>query len=444
MYSSRSAHDTTDGPFAVAAGVLALHGLVPLGVALSLGHVGRWPVGAAALLLFAHAVALLMRRRPAWTFAVALLTLTGMTSLVLGLWALYEGYAIFRQGFGEGFGALGGFIGASMFVAAGPVGLGIGFASAWAVVRLFRHREAIDGAAGVGAWALSVVGTLASFAFLAWTGTQYFHLDLPAQDACAGGKTEACERLGKADRFSAGERRGFLRRGCELGGEDACAMLFRSDDRSPGTADPTGARDGLRRTAAEVAMAAKVCGRGKVLVCLAIGEYLLSVADVVPARQHLTGACTRLIWTCRPAALMARRYEQHELAHALEDLACQAGDGGSCAALLEQSDLPGPERARLERRACLLGSTNVCADMIEHDFPASCEYVCESTGPGMAAFVCAMCARKAARLGDHSRAAAWRESSCARGQEATCRERASQPGSDGGPPPPTGPRLSGP
>jgi hypothetical protein len=421
MSSSRSTHDTTDGPFAVAAGVLALHGLVPLGVALSLGHVGRWTVGAAALLLFAHAAALLIRRRPAWTFAVALLTLTGVTCLVLGTWALHEGYSLFRHGFGEGFGALGGFIAASVVVVAGPVGLAIGGVSAWTVVALFRHRDAVDGAAGVGAWALSAVGTLASFAFLAWTGTQYFHLDLPAQDACAGGKTEACERLGKADRFSAGERRGFLRRGCELGGEDACAMLFRREEPGPGTANTSGPPDGLRRTDSEVAMAATVCKRGKVLVCLALGEYLLSVADFESSRRHLTEACSRLVWTCGQAALMARRHGRHELAHALENMACEAGEGRSCAALLKQRDLPGPERTRLERRACLLGSTDVCAGMIERDFPASCEHVCGLTGPGMAPLVCAMCARKAALLGDSTRAAAWRESSCARGQEAACR-----------------------
>ena len=418
-----------------AAGLL-IYGIALLALASSLPKVGNWTIGALALLLLAHAAGLWMRRRLAWTFGIAFYVLTGLACVVLAAGVLYWGYRAFaEQRLGEGFGALGAAMAVGTAIAATPVVFLVGVASGFVARALLRARDSLEGARSHGARFMAVLGALASFAVLAWGGFEYFARDLPARNACAGGSSDACFGLSSADRpFSAGERREFIRHACTLGSDIACDVLMRRDapQRAAGAVPATGGAPTL--TKAEIDEVTTACRAGRLDVCTALARHLLAMGDAETAAAHLSFACSRSVRTCAKAAELLRERGQPMLAAPLHRAACDGGDERGCSAVLGQNGLAEPERRRVELRGCLQGADEVCDTMITRDFPGACNDVC-SVDDVRAAKVCLTCARKAALLGDATRARAWTERSCAQGLKAACLEATASASAVSAPPP---------
>jgi len=174
---------------------LVIYGILMLNAALLLPNIGRWKLGVGALLLFAHAAGLYMRRRVAWTFSLILFAVTGILFVVLGAAAfIWGGWMIVSGPHGEGFGALGTALMTGAVVLLGPLAFLLGLISLWLTRGLVRARDSFKGASTGAGWLVAVIGALASFAFLIWVGNDYFRGDIAHQNDCSRNDTKACIR----------------------------------------------------------------------------------------------------------------------------------------------------------------------------------------------------------------------------------------------------------
>lgn len=418
--------------FLVAAAGFLAYSLALLAAASSLPHAGRWIISVGALLLLAHAAGLWMRRRIAWSFAIAFYALTGIAYAILAVVILYQGYRAFAdQTLGEGFGALGAGLAVGMVMAAAPLIFLLGVVSGLVAQALLRGRDALEGAE---APSMAILGTLASFALLAWNGFEYFPRDLPARNACAGGSRSACQELSYSNRpFSTGERREFMLRGCRLGSDMTCISLLLGEAPRRGNEAGPSAGEMPAVTQAETDAATAACRGPRLHVCKALAERLLATGDVETARSHLSFACSQSARFCADAAELLRKRGQPALSGTFLVAGCNGGHSESCQRL-SQAGVPKEDRTRLERRACLVGSDEACDGMLARDFHDGCDHLCSQDEP-RAAYVCVMCARQAALRGEAARAKAWMALSCAHGQKAACREAAGPAGSERPPSP---------
>lgn len=394
--------------FVFAAALLALYGLVVLTAVYKLPDVGSWSTGAAAVLLFAHAAAILMRQRVALRFGVAFFWLTALLYVCLTLLAMYLAKVLLNEA-PDGAGRLGiGMLFVLCFISV-PVWIALGLVSWRVAVALYRRRVELLGIDSARAWSVAIISALAPLALLAWTGYELKYRALAEQNACARGDANACRSLYFNRNLSVAERRGFMLRQCRRGDQFACLALLGA----------TGQSERHAVTKAEADAAAATCRKGELTVCMTLARHLLAAMDVAAASDHLSFACQRSAHLCGDAATLLVMHDQGKLVRELFDIGCNAGFAKSCRGLLSQAGIPAEERKQLERRACSLGAAEVCESMIDQDFRGGCDYVCNLSSE---ASRCMHCVRKAAAFGNTEKAQAWKQLSCAHGVRIACEE----------------------
>jgi hypothetical protein len=385
---------------------LLVYGIVMLITALGLPNMGSWKFGAAALLLFAHAAGFYMRRRVAWTFSVILFAVTGTLLVVLGAAGLiWGGLRIASGPHGEGFGALGEAIMIGAGVLLGPAALLLGLISFWLTRVLVRARASFEGASTSAGWPVSVIGALASFAFLIWIGNDYFRGDIAHQIDCYGNRIEACAQLASNSGIRKADLKAFAAKACQGHGEVGCQRL----------------------AAAETAAVTVVCRGGDLDICTALATRLLTDGDVSMARSHFDFACTHAARSCLIASEVLRKNGKPDLAREMESKACQRNRSPICSAMLGWPDLTDSARSEIERRACRDGDLPACTGMIDRDHAGSCSYMCSTSMKRHvvdphASLMCFTCAQRAAAVGDAERSKVWMELACQGGQELACKE----------------------
>lgn len=383
---------------------LVVYGILMLNAALLLPNIGRWKLGAGALLLFAHAAGIYMRRRVAWTFSVILFAVTGILFVVLGAAAfIWGGWVIVSGPHGEGFGALGTAIATGTAVLLGPVAFLLGLISLWLTRGVVRARDSLKGASTGAGWLVAVIGALASFAFLIWVGNDYFRGDIAHQHDCSRNDTEACIQLASNSGISKADLKAFAFKACQGNSEAGCQKL----------------------TPAETAAVAAVCRGGELDICTALATRLLTDGDVTMARSHFDFACSHGARFCLIASGVLRSHRQPDLAREMEAKACKRQRNPICSAMLGWPDLTDSARSEIERSACRDGDIPVCTGMIDRDHAGSCNYLCSMKRHVVdehASLMCFKCAQRAVAVGDAERAKVWMELACKGGQELACKE----------------------
>lgn len=387
-------------------GGLVIYGVLMLITAQGLPDMGSWKFGAAALLLFAHAAGFYMRRRVAWTFSVTLFAVTGTLLVVLGAAGfIWGGLRIASGPHGEGFGALGEAIATGAGVLIGPVALLLGLTSLWLARGLLRARDSFGGASTGAGWPVSVIGALASFAFLIWIGNDYFRGDIARQIDCAENRIEACAQLASNSGIKKADLKAFAAKACQGNVKAGCQRL----------------------TPAETAAVTVVCRDGDLDICTALATRLLTDGNVSMARSHFDFACTYAARSCLIASEVLRKNGKPDLAREMESKACKRDRGPICSAMLEWPDLTDRARSEIERRACRDGDIPACTRMIDRDHAGSCNYLCSMSMKRHvvdehASLMCFKCAQRAAAVGDAERSKVWMEFACKGGQELACKQ----------------------
>jgi len=390
---------------------LVIYGILMLNAALLLPNIGRWKLGVGALLLFAHAAGLYMRRLVAWTFSLILFAVTGILLVVMGAAAfIWGGWMIVSGPQGEGFGALGTALMTGAVVLLGPLAFLLGLISLWLTRGLVRARDSFKGASTGAGWLVAVIGALASFAFLLWVGNDYFRGDIAHQNDCSRNDTKACIQLASNSGINEADQKAFAFKACQGMGEAGCQRL----------------------TPAETAAVTAVCRSGELDICTALATRLLTDGDVTMARSHFDFACSHGARFCLIASGVLRNHRQPDLAREMEAKACKRDRSPICSAMLKWPELTDGARSEIERRACRDGDIPVCTGMIDRDHASSCSYLCSMKRHVVdehASLMCFKCAQRAAAAGDAERAKVWMELACKDGQKLACKETGAPTGS---------------
>lgn len=390
---------------------LVIYGILMLNAALELPNIGRWKLGAGALLLFAHAAGIYMRRRVAWTFSLILFAVTGILLVVMGAAAfIWGGWMIVSGPQGEGFGALGTALMTGAVVLLGPLAFLLGLIFLWLTRGLVRARDSFKGASTSAGWLVAVIGALASFVFLIWVGNDYFRGDIAHQNDCSRNDTKACIQLASNSGINEADQKAFAFKACQGIGEAGCQRL----------------------TPAEAAAVTAVCRSGELDICTALATRLLTDGDMTMARSHFDFACSHGARFCLIASGVLRNHRQPDLAREMEAKACKRDRSPICSAMLEWPELTDGARSEIERRACRDGDIPVCTGMIDRDHASSCNYLCSMKRHVVdehASLMCFKCAQRAVAAGDTERAKVWMELACKDGQKLACKETGAPTGS---------------
>jgi hypothetical protein len=363
---------------------------------------------ATGALLALFAVGLVLRRP--WAYAFGLLFL-GLSVPAYGAAAAFAAYSAWNDHGGGGSGWEGVrvlVIGAVAAAAALACLLSLGL-----VLLLLAAWRRMNEGRSFGAWIASMAVAFAGVSFVAWTvADDYVYERMPARCDCLAGKGIACYSLANdRERFSAVERRGFARRGCELWNDGACRQLAELMVPALGAGSP------------EARALSTRCSLGRAERCLELGTHLLKTGDAVNVARYLEKACTVDVRRCVTAAGVAREGGQAELSRSLLERGCDLEDPRSCTGLLrEAGPALGPDdRLRLEMRACLVGDVNDCRALIRRDLRSACPVICE--GDTELRFQsCRSCAEEAEKQGEPALARLWRAASCAKGDPWSCGE----------------------
>ena len=387
-----------------ALGLAGYAGLAAYGVT-KLPHTGAWTLLLALAILAAAAVGLLARQLAAFVFSLLFLGGTALGYAVLG--AVTGGQALTHTGGGEWAGVARLLIGGAaiaVFIAAGvSLVLTATLAVSWRAVT--AGRSGAD-------WITSTAGALAAVNVLAWlVGAQLVQRRLFEQNRCLSGSAAQCHELARDDRFSSDERRRFALRGCELGSDQACALVVA--DMGPGQG---------RDSAAALAVAAR-CRAGNADLCQRLGARLLKLGDREGGIASLDESCARDVRWCDSAATAAEQAGAPEVARRLWEAGCARDDARACRGLLHQrpTALDPSELSRLEVKTCLIGDVNDCRPLMARDLERICALVCAGTTESQW-HTCGYCAKDALAAGQPEIAEAWLASTCQRGYSWGCRD----------------------
>ena len=393
---------------------LVTYGILMLNAALELPNIGRWKLGAGALLLFAHAAGLYLRRRVAWAFSVILFAVTSILFVVSGAAAfVWGGWVIVSGPQGGGEGTIVPLIAAGLArlgVLLGPVAFLLGLIFLWLTRGLVRARDSFKGASTSAGWLVAVIGALASFAFLIWVGNDYFRGDIAHQNDCSRNDTKACIQLASNSGINKADQKAFAFKACQGKGEAGCQRL----------------------TPAETAAVTAVCRGGELDICTALATRLLTDGDLTMAKRHFDFACSHGAPFCLIASGVLRNHRQPDLAREMEAKACKRQRNPICSAMLGWPDLTDSARSEIERSACRDGDIPVCTGMIDRDHAGSCDYLCSMKRYVVdehASLMCFKCAQRAVAVGDAERAKVWMELACKDGQKLACKETGAPTGS---------------
>jgi hypothetical protein len=370
-----------------------------------LPHTGAWTLLLALAILAAAAALLLARQLAAFVFALLFLGGTVLGYAVLG--AVTSGQALTHTGGGEWAGVARLLIGGTAIAVFTAAGVSLALTATLA----FSWRSVTAGRS-VADWITSTGAALAALGVLAWlVGAQLVQRRLLEQNRCLSGSAAQCHELARDERFSSDARRGFALRGCELGSDQACALVVAD-------MGPVHGRD----NAAVLAVAAR-CRAGNPDLCQRLGARLLKLGDREGGIASLDEACARDVRWCASAASAAEEAGAPEVARRLWEAGCRQDDARACRGLLRQqpSALDPGELARLEVKTCLIGDVNDCRPLMGRDLEGICALVCAGTTESQW-HTCGYCAKDALAAGQPRLAEAWLASTCQRGYRWGCRD----------------------